>query len=127
MTEPLFWIDGESFGVQVTALQREFAILQATEPCVTMDGICHREPLGSYCHYKMTVAAHRDPGELERFWEKVSQPNVCILCSFPYGDGFLTQEMFVEAGIQALPDTRGENRWDKVTVRFRGKTPQVTV
>ena len=126
MTEPLFWIDGESFEVQVTALQREFAILQATEPCVTMDGICHREPLGSYCHYKMTVAAHRDPGELERFWEKVSQPVESFGCVFPYGQQTLTQEMYVESGSQALLDAKGENRWGSITLRFLGKAPRVS-
>ena len=121
----LFTLDGESYGVDVMALEREFEIREALPGCITLDGTYHRELLGTYYHYTLTVCCRQDRQELERFWEKVSQPNVCILCSFPYGDGFLTQEMFVEAGIQALPDTRGENRWDKVTVRFRGKTPQV--
>ena len=122
----LFYIDGESFGVEVTALQREFAILQATEPCVTMDGICHREPLGSYCHYTMTVRACQDPAELERFWEKVSQPVESLECSFPYGQQMLTQQMYIETGSQALLDANQGNQWGSITLRFRGKAPRVS-
>ena len=126
MAQPLFYIDGEGFRVQVTQLQREFEIRQASDPCTTLDGTCHREPLGSFCHYLMTVAAWSDQGELERFWEKICQPVESFLCSFPYGDGQLTQQMYVESGSQKLLEAAQGNRWGSITLRFRGKTPRVT-
>ena len=126
MSEPLFYIDEESFDVAVTALQREFELRQTGQAYMTLDGVCHREVLGSYCHYKMTVAVRRDEGELERFWEKITQPTESVLCTFPYGQQTLTQEMYLESGSQDLLDASEGNRWGSITLRFWGKTPRVS-
>lgn len=127
MLEPLFTIDGESFDVEVVSLRREFALNQAHPAAMTLDGSFHRELTGSYCHYRLTVRTRRDPGELERFWEAVSAPKETLTCTFPYGDGWLTQQMFVESGTQELTDAVGANRWDAITLRFVGAKPRVSL
>lgn len=125
MLEPIFTIDGQPFELDVVSLTREFSITQAAPNCVTMDGTWHREPLGSLCHYQITLRCRDNQEELERFWEVISQPKESILCCFPYGQQTLTQRMYVESGSQKLLDMRGENRWDSITVRFLGLEPRV--
>lgn len=125
MTEPLFTIDGQSFFVDVTQLQRELTVVTAAEDCVTLDGTCHRDVLGTYCHYTMTVCCRQDPQELERFLEAITRPVESMLCSFPYGQGQLTQKMHIQSATQKLTDARRGNQWDSITVRFLGTEPQV--
>ena len=125
MYEPLFTIDGQSFDVDVVSLQREFSLAEAHPAAMTLDGSFHRELTGSYCNYQLTVRTRRDPRELERFWEAVSAPKETITCTFPYGDGVLTQQMFVQSGTQALTGAVGTNRWDSITLRFVGAKPRV--
>lgn len=125
MLEPLFTIDGEAFGVEVTALSREMEIVTATDDCTTLDGVCHRDILGTYCHYTMTVCCRKDPEELERFWQTIIQPVESLSCSFPYGQQMLTQKMHIRSAIQKLTDATRGNRWDSITVRFLGTEPLV--
>lgn len=126
MTDPLFTLDGESYGVDVLSLQREFAVAEADGACLTMDGTHRRQPLGTYYHYTITVRCRQgNEAELERFWQTISRPAESIECCFPYGDSRLTQRMYVQSGSQALLDSVGGNRWGTVTVRFLGTLPQV--
>lgn len=126
MIQPLFTIDQESFDVQVTQLQREAVITTASNDCTTLDGACHRDILGTYCHYTMTVAARENMQELERFWEQITRPVESMVCSFPYGQGQLTQQMYIQSVSQKLTDASWGNQWDSVTVRFLGMKPLVT-
>lgn len=125
MAEPLFTVDDEAFDVEVTQLSREMEIVTAYDDCTTLDGVCHRDILGTYCHYTMTVCCRHDPEELERFWEAISQPEEVLNCSFPYGQGQLTQKMYIRSASQKLTDTRRGNCWDSITVRFLGTVPLV--
>ena len=123
--DELFLLDGESYYLEVLSLTREFEIRQQNEPCHTLDGACHRQLLGTYCHYTMTVRSRGDQAELERFWNAVSRPVSYIECTFPYGQDTLTQKMYVESGSQGLLDATAGNLWDTITIRFRGLQPQV--
>lgn len=121
--EPLFTIDGKRFAVEVMSLTREFEL--AGNTAVTLDGTRHRDILGSYCHYEMTIQSRNDRQALEEFWEAVSAPRESLLCRFPYGQQWLEQKMFVEGGSQKLLDARNGNRWDAITLRFVGSVPRV--
>lgn len=127
MDEKIFSLDGEEFDLDVLKLQREFSVGEQRDICVTLDGSYHREIAGTYYHYTMTVRARNgNYSELDRFWEKVSQPVERIVCRFPYGQGYLTQEMYVAEGKQELITCRDSNRWDGITIRFVAAKPQVT-
>ena len=126
MEEHVFTLDGEHFLVDVVALQREFALAEGQTSCITLDGQHHRQVKGTYYNFTMTVRGRPgQEGELERFWKKISAPAERILCSFPYGQQVLTQQMYVQEGSQALLDCREGNRWDQITVRFLAALPQV--
>lgn len=127
MEEQIFTLDGEEFLVDVVALRREFSLAESQNSCITLDGQHHRQVKGTYYNYTMTVRGRPgQEGELERFWQKVSGPAERILCSFPYGQQRLTQQMYVQDGTQALLGCRGGNCWDQITVRFLAALPQVT-
>jgi len=126
VVEPLFTIDDEIFYVDVTDLSRELEIITGAEDCMTLDGVCHRDVLGTYCHYTMTVRCWHDPLELERFLTAITRPVDSLLCRFPYGQETLTQKMHIQSVKQKLTDARGGNRWDSITVRFLGTEPLVT-
>ena len=125
MTEPLFTIDDASFQVDVTELSRELEIVTGADDCMTLDGVCHRDVMGTYCHYTMTVRCQYDPQELERFLTAITRPVDSIICSFPYGQQLLTQKMHIRSVSQKLTDARGGNQWGSITVRFLGTEPLV--
>lgn len=121
-----FTLDGEEYFLDVVSLKREFVLAQGQTACTTLDGQHHRQVQGTYYHYTMTVRGR--PGqeqELERFWNKISAPVERVECCFPYGQGMLTQQMYVQEGSQALLGCREGNNWDQITVRFLAAVPKV--
>lgn len=123
----IFQIDGKSYDVRVTALKRKFSVEELRKPGYTMDGKLHREILGTYYHYTMTVEAY--PGkeaQLQDLWQAVSAPAESHLCRFPYGQQDLQQQMYITGGSQDLQLMQGANKqWGSLTLEFTAIEPEV--
>lgn len=123
----IFQLDGKTYNVRVTALTRKFSVEDIHQPVKTMDGRLHREILGTYYHYTMTVAPLEGcEAQLERLWEAVSTPAESHLCAFPYGQRHLQQQMYITGGSQALTVFRENDRqWGSLTLEFTATEPEV--
>ncbi len=124
----VFQLDGKTYNVSVTALQRKFSVLDTDQAGRTQNGHMYRDPIGTYYNYSMTVEQQGSDGEaLEKFWDVISRPEKSHLCKFPYNQTTLTQRMYVTGGEQELLLLRRESaRWGAITVDFIAMEPKVT-
>ena len=124
----LFVVDGTAYHVRVLSLKRKFAIVENSISGRTQDGQMYRDLVGTYYHYTMTVAQQgEDTQALDDFWEAVSKPVASHVCEFPYGQGTLTQRMYIIAGEQTLLRMETDkNHWGEIQLEFVALTPEVT-
>lgn len=122
-----FLLDGRAYNVFVTSLIRKFAVLDTDGSGRTQDGEMHRDIIGTYYNYSMTVQARAgDMDALDALWEAVSQPAVSHVCVFPYGQRTLTQRMHVTSGEQAVRQLTAEKTfWDSIKLSFVAMSPAV--
>lgn len=128
MTQPVFMLDGVRYNVAVSSLKRTFAVLDSGKSGRTQDGEMYRDVIGTYYNYEMTIRRRgTDAAALDALWTAVSQPTVAHVCTFPYGQGNLTQRMYCTSGEQSLRllGTQGAD-WGELTVRFIAMSPRVT-
>ena len=123
----LFTMDGVNYNVHVTNLTRHFSVLDTEKSGRTMDGQMHREPIGTFYNYSMTVSPDAaDPAAMDAFWEAISKPVDSHVCVFPYGQSTLTQKMYVTGGDQPLQVIAGNTHfWGEITVKFIAMGPKV--
>lgn len=124
----VFRMDGISYNVSVTALNRKFSVMDTDKSGRTQDGRMYRDIIGTFYNYTMTVSERNgDAAALESFWAAISDPTrVSHICTFPYGQRTLTQEMYVTSGDQPLErmDKDG-NHWGELSVNFIAMNPEV--
>ena len=128
MANKVFMIDGIAYNVHVTALVRKFSVLDTDKSGRTMDGEMYRDPIGTFYNYSMTVSPRDgDTASMDAFWEKISQPQKCVNCTFPYNQATLTQKMYVTSGEQGVTRIAGEKvHWGEITINFIAMSPKVT-
>lgn len=122
-----FLLDGVAYNVHVTKLIRKFSVLDSDKSGRTMDGRMYRDPIGTFYNYEMTICQRdSDVQAMDRFWEVISQPAKSHVCTFPYNQQTLTQNMYVTSGTQELFLMTGKaNRWGELTVSFVAMEPRV--
>lgn len=123
----VFEIDGVGYDVDVVELKREFSVLDTDNSGRTMDGSMYREPIGTYYNYTMTVRPKAGAqGDMDAFWEAISQPVVSHVCTFPYNQQTLTQRMYVTGGEQALSLLSEKGAaWGEASISFTALSPRV--
>ena len=123
----VFEMDGAYYDVEVVALKREFAVSDTKNSGRMLDGTMYREPVGTFYHYTMTVRPK--PGaqeQMDAFWDAISQPVVSHVCTFPYNQTTISQNMYVTGGEQALTLLGQEGAaWDQAVIRFVALRPTV--
>jgi hypothetical protein len=127
MSLKVFTMDDTSYNVSVTALTRKFSVMDTDKSGRTMDGAMHRDVIGTFYNYTMTVRERDgDAASLDKFWTAISSPQVSHICEFPYGQKTLRQKMYVTSGEQALKLMRpGKNEWGEISVNFIAMEPEV--
>ena len=122
-----FRMDGNTYDVDVLNLTRRFSITETGMKGITQDGEIHRDLIGTYYNYTMTVAErHGNRAELDRFWEDISKPVACHVCEFPYGQKVLTQRMYIQTGAQDIRWLEpGKTSWGEISIEFIAKNPNV--
>lgn len=124
----VFRMDGISYNVSVTALNRKFSVMDTDKSGRTQDGRMYRDIIGTFYNYTMTVCEKDgDYKSLEDFWNAISDPSQAShVCTFPYGQKTLTQEMYVTSGDQALDRMdANKNYWGEISVNFIAMGPEV--
>lgn len=123
----LFQINGIGYRVNVLQLTRKFAVLDSEKSGRTLNGQMYREPIGTFYNYSMVVAPRLGcEGDMEAFWQAISQPNASLNCRFPYGQQTISQKMYITSGEQDLIRAgKTGNFWGEITVNFIAMGPKV--
>lgn len=123
----VFTIDGISYNVHVTSLVRKFSVLDTDKSGRTLDGKMYRDPVGTFYNYSMAVTPKDgDAAAMDAFWEAISQPKTSHKCSFPYGQSYIEQEMYITSGEQSVVRmNQDKTYWGEMSLNFIAMEPKV--
>lgn len=84
-------IDGQHFDIPMLSLKRTADFLDKYAER-TEDGVLHRELIGVYYNYTLTVGTSSEFGDTDynAFWDKVTEPVEFHSISMPVADGYYT-------------------------------------
>ncbi len=122
-----FVMDGIPYNVNVMELTRKFSVLDSAKSGRTQNGNMYRDPIGTFYNYSMVIEKKDgDYNALDALWDAMSQPVPSHVCTFPYNQTVLSQQMYVTAGeqkVRRIHDTYTE--WDSITINFIAMEPKV--
>ena len=120
-------MDGIEYNVQVMSLKRSFKVKDAIRASETQNGSIHRNLIGTYYNYTMTVREKNgDRAALDAFWDAISKPVTSHVCVFPYNQTIITQKMYVTTGTQDILRLQASGaQWGDITVNFTAQAPKV--
>lgn len=123
-----FVMDGVEYNVHVTKLTRKFSVLDTDQTTRTQGGRMYRDIIGTFYNYSMTVSSDiAEPEAMDAFWDAVSQPVESHVCTFPYNQGTLSQEMYITSGEQPVDEiTDTATYWGPITLNYIAMAPEVT-
>ena len=81
-TSKYLQIDGTTYNVGIADLQRKGDILDLTANR-TEDGVLHRDVIGTYYNYSLTIVCH-DQEEYEKLWWVLTAPKASHQIQLPY-------------------------------------------
>jgi len=76
-------IDGTEYRVAITELQRKGDILDLTANR-TEDGVLHREVIGTYYNYTLTIGVVNNPELYEQLWSVLTAPVASHQVTLPH-------------------------------------------
>lgn len=122
-----FLIDGVPYNINVLSLERSFEIAEEINERKTLSGDVYRSPLGTYYHYVMEVMEKDgDRKSFDAFWETITKPVKSHVCTFPYNQQTITQEMYIKSGKQKIRRLyQNKTEWDVFQISFYAKKPKV--
>lgn len=119
-------IDGVSYNVPVTGLNRIGEFLDASASRVT-SGVLKRKLIGVYFNYEINFGVGVDPDEYDSLYEKLSEPVEFHTVEMPYNNETLTFVAYVTSmNDSLLRKTKDRNYWSGLSVKFIAKSPQKT-
>lgn len=120
-------VDGTEYGGIVTALQRSFEVVDGENAGRTLDGVMHRDLIGTYYNYSITINTSRmSQAEYNTLYETISSPVESHNIVVPYGNTVLTFKAYVTNGTDDLIRQYSEtNRyWGNLSFNFIAMQPQ---
>lgn len=120
-------VDGTEYGGIVTALQRSFEVVDGENAGRTLDGVMHRDLIGTYYNYSITINTSRmSQAEYNTLYETISSPVESHSIVVPYGNTVLTFKAYVTNGTDDLIRQYSEtNRyWGNLSFNFIAMEPQ---
>lgn len=123
-------VDGTSYNINAIKVQRlaEFLDLYAER---TQDGVLHRQLIGVYYNWKMTIAQPDSTqlADYQAFWAVITEATPFHSVTVPNTTGFDYTFTAYIANVQdnLVISTRPEgNYWDGLTVDFIAQSPAAT-
>ena len=123
----MFKVDGTEYGGIVTALQRSFEVADGENAGRTLDGVMHRDLIGTYYNFSITINTSRmSQKEYNALYETISAPVESHNIVVPYGNTLLTFKAYVTNGTDDLIRQYSEtNRyWGNLSFNFIAMEPQ---
>lgn len=126
----MFKVDGIEYGGIVVALQRSFEVADGENAGRTLDGVMHRDLIGTYYNFSITINTSRmSQKEYNALYETISAPVESHNIVVPYGNTLLTFKAYVTNGTDDLLRQYSEtNRyWGNLSFNFIAMKPQRSV
>lgn len=120
-------IDGIEYGAIVTALTRSFEVADGENAGRTLDGNMHRDLIGTYYNYSVTVMTDRmTQAKYNQLYEVISSPTESHDIVVAYGNETLTFKAYITQGTDDLLRQYSEtNRyWGNLSFNFIAMKPQ---
>lgn len=126
MVKP-FVMDGIEYNVVVKELTRKFSVLDTNKTGRTQDGSMYRDPIGTFYNYTLVIDGNgSDRSAYDALWDALSQPVKSHVCTFPYNQKIMTQQMYVTAGEQKLNQIADHGAyWGQISINFIAMEPKV--
>lgn len=118
-------IDGKTYHVGVTQLQRSAAVLDGDNAGRTMSGKMVRDLIGTYYNYELSVSTQKlDYREYDELYDIITAPVDSHRVTLPYGQSTLTFDAYVTNAKDNLICARsGANIWGGLSINFIAMTP----
>ncbi len=123
----MFIIDGTDYSAIVTALRRNFSIADGENAGRTLDGVMHRDLIGTYYNYSITVKTDRlSQDEYNRLYETITAPVESHTIRAAYGNTTLTFHAYITQGSDDLlrQYSESDRLWSNLSFDFIAMEPQ---
>lgn len=124
----IFTMDGIDYNVNVMSLKRKASVTDTSNSGRTIDGVMHRDIIGTYYNYTMEIEPNDgDYASYDSFYDSVTSPVDSHLMVFPYGQETLTFNAYVTSAEDDFRVKDGVNRWaygSSMSLNFIAMEPQ---
>lgn len=123
----MFTIDGRDFSCIVTALKRNFSIADGENAGRTLDGVMHRDLIGTYYNYSITIKADRlSQSKYNELYQIITAPVESHSMRVAYGNTTLSFLAYITQGSDDLLRcyAGGGRLWGNLTFDFIAMEPQ---
>lgn len=124
----IFTVDGVEYDVDVMKLSRKAKVTDTDNSGRTLDGVMHRDIIGTYYNYTLEVQAkygkHQD---YDRLYDVVSAPKDSHDFVIPYGQETLSFKAYVTTAEDSMIRRNDVNLWgyeDTLKLDFVAMEPQ---
>lgn len=124
----IFTVDGVEYDVNVMKLSRKAKVTDTDNSGRTLDGVMHRDIIGTYYNYTLEIQAkdgkHQD---YDKLFDVVSAPQDSHDFALPYGQETLSFKAYVTTAEDSMIRRNGVNLWgyeDSLKLDFVSMEPQ---
>ncbi len=124
--EAKFKIDGVVYDVTVKKFGRDFNALDTKNTNRTLDGVMHRDVIGTYYNYSMELNTSKlNVEEYDKLYEVISAPDEKHTMTFPYAQGMFTFDAYITNGSDELIFMKdGLNLWGNLKFNIIAMSPK---
>ena len=121
----IFVIDGETFDVGISKLDRKTRI-EKEKIGTTLDGKEHYEVIGTYIDYILTIVCRgNNIKDYDRLYELVSEPTESHTVELPYNQETLTINATISiSNTQVQYDFNRFRKWSEMKITFSSIEPR---
>lgn len=120
----VFTIDGTSFDVSVTKLQRNGEVLETEQTARSKSGVISREIIGTIYSYTMNIEQKSESiEEYDRLYYLLTSPVNSHSITVPYGQSTLTMQAYITKANDKLTYLGKYRRWEGLSVDFIAMAP----
>lgn len=122
----VFTLDGRSFNVVVTSLQRKASVLDGQSAGRVLSGRMERDIIGTYYNYSIELdTASMSVTDYDALYEALTAPVKSHTLVAPYGQGTISFEAYVTGADDTLKImTPAKNLWGDLRINFVAMEPK---
>lgn len=121
----VFTVDGRSFNVSVSSLQRKASILDGENAGRMLSGRMERDIIGTYYNYTLGIDPKlMTPAEYDALYELLTAPVDSHALVVPYGQGTISFAAYISNAEDTLKRLAGTNLWSDLKVNFIAMEPK---